>query len=433
MEISYKDSNGDIVWVSEQNPLPSAATVDTATLATSAKQDILNNRFAPISFDAGGRQRVSELTTLFDGKTLNADEPDLWHGAGGGTATFDVANNAMQLSVTAGQWYVRQSNWYLPYFSGKSQFVELTVMDFAPQAGVIKRVGYFSSSATTPHTAELDGYWLESNGDISTDPATAIRLVIAKFGIQTAIALQDWSNYADFSGYNWNNFTIAPSDFLWLGGNDLRQFLSLRTGSFSAHTYEHAGNQAGVIFRSPNQPLRYEIRSSTGAGSFKFVCGQVSTEGSNNESGKSRAIWNSGSVGCNSVGTIYALLGIKKQVAYRNNAVKITDFGCVNTASSDSGILILYRNPTVSPAPLAYANSDRVQVSTFPSQNQTVTGGTVIAAMPIGQDGQSEEASDNFMLWLQNSINDTMAEYVLAYMPITGTQSVTGVLNYKVF
>jgi len=167
-------------------------------------------------------------------------------------------------------------------------------------------------------------------------------------------------------------------------------------------------------------------------GTFTFICGQVSTEGSNFESGKSRALYSASSIACNAVGTIYALKGIKKQTAYRSNVVKITNFGVVNTASADAGILMLFKNPTLS-ATLSYANNDRIQEGT--ATNQTITAGTgvLISAFPIGQNGENSEAGENFMLWLSNSIADVMGEYVIAYMPTTANQSVSAVLNYKVF
>jgi len=55
-------------------------------------------------FDAGGRTRVSQITTLLDGKTLGIDDTDLFENVGTGSASF--ANNKVNLSVTAGQYII---------------------------------------------------------------------------------------------------------------------------------------------------------------------------------------------------------------------------------------------------------------------------------------------------------------------------------------
>jgi len=64
-----------------------------ATLRTTAADQYYRQRVetypgASVSVDAGGRARVSQLTTLFDGKTLGAENPLLWDTQGTGTATY---------------------------------------------------------------------------------------------------------------------------------------------------------------------------------------------------------------------------------------------------------------------------------------------------------------------------------------------------------
>ena len=70
------------------------------------------NRTA-INTDAGGRIRSSALTTLFDGKTLDTDNPLLWENVGTGTFNFNL--NKMDMSVTSGQYCIRQSHYRCPW------------------------------------------------------------------------------------------------------------------------------------------------------------------------------------------------------------------------------------------------------------------------------------------------------------------------------
>jgi len=184
----------------------------------------------------------------------------------------------------------------MPYFSGKSQEVEITFDNFGLQAGVIKRIGYFSTSAVAPYTATPDGFYLENDG-------TTYRLVVWNNGVP--ILNLDWTlwiGYSKIQNYNWNNFTIIAFDYLWLGGSDLKFYIQLPSGTFELiHTYEHAGNATGTFTKSPNQPLRYEIRSTSGLGSVKAVCSQVSTEGSLEESGESIGLYNTTSITCKTI------------------------------------------------------------------------------------------------------------------------------------
>ena len=156
------------------------------------------------NYDASGRVRTSNLTTLFDGKILgNVEDTLKWHTVGTGSSS--VANNSVTLSVTAGQYMIRQAKHWNPYYSGKPQMVEITGANFQYQTGVVKRFGYFSSSAVAPYTAELDGFYVESDGVNNT-----YRLVAVRNGTETHnIPWTSWDGYDLISGYDWSKFTVA--------------------------------------------------------------------------------------------------------------------------------------------------------------------------------------------------------------------------------
>jgi hypothetical protein len=386
--------------------------------------------------DAGGRFKVSSLTTLFDGKTLNADNANLWHTAGTGTGTFDstgVDANGFDMSVTSGQWYVRQSNRFMPYFSGKPQSIELTLENFHNEANVVKRAGYFSSTAVSPHATVLDGIWLENTG-------TGVALVIANQGTETLRISQTDFNVDTLTSQDWSKFNVILIEFLWLGGLVARLSVGKTNGDLKlVHSYSHVG-QTGMMFKSPNQPVRYEIRSSTGVGSLSAICSQVATDGGTNEAGESTSFFTKSGTTVNvttpTVGTIYALLGLKKQVANRDVAVKLVTFGVVNSASADAGILMLIKDPTLSTT-LTYTNVGKVQqgIPTDFANPATITAGTgtIIASVPVSQNGEHQEMNEDYLLWLQNNIADTLSEYVVAYMPTTATQTNCATMTYKVY
>jgi hypothetical protein len=403
-------------------PDSSGKAIDTGTFTRDGVQ-VYRQRVEAhqpaIGQDAAGRTRVAQISTLFDGKTLRAENALMWDTAGTGTATFEVGT--IKLAVTAGQYLVRQSRMYAPYFSGKAQLAEITFDNFAPEAGLIKRYGYFSSSAVAPYTANFDGTYVEADDNTHW-------LVVVNDGTEVLrIRRDNWDCAPALEDYDWDNFTVSLVDFLWLGGAVLRLFIKDPAGGFIlAHTYNHAGSAAGTFMRSPNQPLRYEIRSTVGAGHLRAICGQIASEGSISESGQPLALRNSALVSANVVGTIYALKGVRKVAAYRDIPIRVHSVGG-GVSTSDSGLLLLLRNPTLS-APMTWAANSMIEEGT--ATNQTVTNvGRILHATPLVSAGVADPFVNNTLAWLSTAINDATDDLVLAYQPLTVQQSVVGVMN----
>jgi hypothetical protein len=371
-----------------------------------------------------GQTRSAQTLTLFDGKIMNAEDTYKWDTKGTGTATY--GDNAVNLSVTNGQYLIRQSRFFTPYFSGKPQVIEPTSINFAIETGKVKRIGYFSSNAVAPYDSDKDGWWIEADG--VTD--NTYKLITSRAGTVThSINWTDWDGYDDISAYDWSKFTVNKVDFLWLGGAGLRLFMVVDGMFRLVHTVtDHAGYQDGLIFKSPNQPVRYEIRSTSGSGSLKSVCAQVSTEGATlAEAGEGVGIYTPG-IACNSVGTIYALCGMRKVAAYRNHFVPVTEFGCTQTTNSnDSGILLLLINPTLS-APLSWSANSRIETAI--ATNQTVTNvGRILKPIPMSGAAVAAQAPSAALRVLGCGIDNTMSEIILAYAPLTATQSVSGTMQ----
>lgn len=375
---------------------------------------------AAAGYAADGRTRTASLTPLFDGKVLHAEDAELFTSAGTGTATW--GNQAVALTVAAGQYMVRQTRQYFPYASGYPMVSEITFQDFQLVPGLIKRYGMFSSSATAPYTASLDGWYIESNGDDNT-----YYLVVVNNGAEKLrLPWTEWSGYAHVQGYNWENFTVTLTDFLWLGGAVLRTFLKTQAGFVLAHQFDYSGTAKGVFMKNPNLPLRYEIRSTTGAGTFTAICSQVATEGATSVTGKSTTLFNLTTINTNAIGTIYALKGVRKLAAFRNVPLRLSGYG-VAVTTADSGTVMLLRNPTLS-APLTWATKGFFHEGT--ATTQTVTNpGWVVAAFPINTAGNTRPLENNSMAWLSTAINDTPDELVLAYAPLTSNQAVAGTLD----
>lgn len=365
-----------------------------------------------------GALMVAEPAIIFDGKTLGSDNPLLWENVG--TGTFAWANNMCAMSVTSGQYCIRQSRRYMAYFAGYPQFVEITLDNFDIQANVVKRVGYFSSSAVAPHNTIYDGSALVNDG-------TTYRIISWNAGVETSNReFTTWKNYDLISTYNFDNFTTIMQTVLWLGGAYHATWLcTADSGWILADYIPFVGNNKGTIFKSPCQPVRYEIASSTGAGDMRAICSQVSVGGSNlSNAGETIICKPTTAIACNTVNTIYALQGFKKNATYRDTAIKIIEIGCVNGATADSGTLMLIRNPTLS-APLTYAAYEKIDRAIATTQTVTAGTGTIIALEPNSNSTKGEHR-DNYRAWLTQTITNTFDEYVLCYESATSNQDIRG-------
>lgn len=379
------------------------------------------------SIDAGGRVRTSRPTTLGDYKQVGYDHTVLYNTAGTGTGGW--ANNKFTMSVAGNQYYIWQSDRVHPYFSGKSQLVEITNDRMQHEAGVVKRWGYFSSSVTPPHTASLDGFWLESDG-------TDYYIVSSRDGTETArVPSQGWKNWTYINRYNWQMFSVIFFDFLWLGGAVLNMWVKTEVGFVLAHTIHYAGTSEDTFIRNPAQPLRCEIRATNAGGQMRFICAQIATEGQIDEAGLGGVV-NTGTAEINlaSVDTTYPLIAIRKQAALLNSAVELTGVNVGVNSANDRAIWSVQINPTLS-APLTYGNVTGTAIQkangtgaiTVSAPGYLLASGPVSTNVPIPRD----DFERNFLTVLSQTLTGGMDEYVLCI----GTQSsgidATGYMYFK--
>lgn len=376
-----------------------------------------------------GSLPVSQLTTLFDGKTLNRLFPEMFEAVGTGTGTFQT--NKYNMAVTSGQYEIYQSRRFLPYYSGKPQKVELTFDNFAPETNVIKRAGYFSSNTSAPYNSTLDGFFLESSG------GTITFNIFNNGSTIVSTDITNWTGYDLLNGYqtlsNWDNFTVIEFNFLWLGGAYIELRLVTSEGFTTVHKLVYAGTAQDVFLQSPNQPVRYEIRSSTGSGNFRAICSQVATSGSVNESAFNRS-QNTGHVAITypTVGTKYPLIAIRKGATYRDNPIKIV-MADILVSSSDIVRWTLEINPTLSGALTYNAEPNSgAEIAIGSSATTVTTTGIRVASGYLVQNGriQPEVFESNFLSWLSGSITGTQDQYIFTVTPTSPNINVFGQITW---
>lgn len=384
---------------------------------------------ATFTLDASSTVRVSQRTSLFDGKLLNVDDTLLTENFGTGTGTFTTPLYTM--TVTSGQYRIKSSKHYFPYFSGKSQLIECTFQNFHSEANVTKRVGYFSSNAVAPFNSNLDGMFLENTG-------TTIDLVVTNNGTEKLRKhINEWDNYNLISSYNWSNFTVIAFDYLWLGGAVLRLFLKTDRGFILCHTFNYSGTAQDTFMLSLNHKVRYEIRSTTGSGTFTYICSSVMTEGSISESGKQRSV-NTGSTSITlaTVGTTYPIKAIRKSTTHRDRVIKQVGMKTFVSSNTDVLLTTLQLNPTLS-APLTFTTIPNSYAEEA-SGNGTITvtsPGIILWSDILPQNAMSPNniLNEDYLSHIGMSLDNISDQLVLCGTPITSRITCNGVMNYKEF
>lgn len=379
---------------------------------------------AQLGYAPSGASVVGQPFIVFDGKTLMDDPDNIWSSAGTGTETFTAPITDM--AVASGEYLVRQSSRIMPYFAGYPAYTELTIDTFAPEDGVTKRAGNFSSSTTAPYTADLDGYWLESS------EGTLYLKALNNGTVTARIPFRNWTGYKQLRDYDWDNFTVIMFDHLWLGGAALRLWVAHPTeGWVLAHTVPYVGNYQGTITHGPQNFIRYEIRAESGAsGSMRAICNQYSVLGDVVFNAFNKVSVNSAAVSCGSTSSIYALQGIKLNAAHRHMGMQFSEMGSSTASVNDTGILMLLKNPTLSSA-LSYSTVGRVDIAF--ATNQTISDvGQIIDTAPSAQ-GSSSLLSGNYTSWATQSVDGTYDEFVVAFAPSTTNQNVKSTIKWKEF
>lgn len=243
--------------------------------------------------DAFGRLRVSNPETIFSQKFLysKSDGTFFSEELGGDGDSVHVPENAcIDMTVLDdGDYAIRQSRQRINYQAGKSQLFEFTGI-LEPETGTVKRIGAFQGGTSAPF-AVLDGLTFESVDGV-------MYAKVYKGGSPNGEAAQTSWNLDKMDGagpsgitVDWSRCQIFVIDYQWLGVGRVRFGLNINGMLVYVHEFDHANNVLEVYMRSPNQPVRYEIRSTGGTGTMKQICCSVQSEGGRSPSGITASIY----------------------------------------------------------------------------------------------------------------------------------------------
>lgn len=374
--------------------------------------------------DAGSRLRVSQLNSLLDVKQIHDEQPLFIDRVGTGTQVYN-GKEGTTMSVTAGQYAIAQTFQRAPYFSGKSQIGEITFDNCENQANVTKRVGYFSSSIVAPYDSDKDGLWFEADG-------TDYRLRIQNEGTDILnVAQADW-NIDTALWFDPSKFNVMIFQFLYLGGT------AVKIGFFDegmpkwVHQYNHAGLADGAFVKTPQQPVRYEIRSTGGAGSMTQICMQVSSEGSTSETGVTR-VSESENFQANVAGTYYGVIGVRLKFAYRDVRVLLESL-FLNARTNDDFFWYICINPLVAGAGAGWSGITNSAIEEFSGTTANTVSdlGTVVSA-GVFEGASSYPSGIDGAIKIGGAIDGTPDTAWLVIKPVSAGLDIDAVVTRKEF
>jgi hypothetical protein len=202
---------------------------------------------------------------------------------------------------------------------------------------------------------------------------------------------------------------------------------------YHAHTIESSNINASTFVDSPVLPIRWEIRSTTGAGSLGQICGAVATGGAVDIVGFPRSIDTSSSfINANNTNNTYLI------AALRLNNPKAVGFGFLGEAlgtTSDPFIKRFILNPTFGTAPTwtALANSgfDYALGASGNPSSTTVTGGTILNTGFVSDRSRAGTLEANSLFQPGISINGTVDILAFCVQPIGANLDIRGGINFK--
>lgn len=391
------------------------------------------------SIDAFGRWRTSNPQTLFDSKQIFDKQPLFWDdqetSGSGTTSTYNTnqASTTIAVAGTTAGTRVRQTFQRFNYQPGKSQQIFMTaVVADAIVSGITRRVGQFDDN---------NGLFFELDG--SGDIYAVRRTNTSGSPVDNKVVSSSW-NIDPFDGSGPSGVTLDATkaqiiiiDYEWLGVGRVRMGFVIDGVIYYGHEFLNANNLSLVYMSSPNLPLRFEISNNgTGAAAdMTCICASVLSEGGQQETGAifSDSLENS-FVNANSVGTYYALLGIRLKSGYIGINVSLVTQSIL-AATNDNLLWQLRFNPSVA-GTFTYndVTNSAVQIakgdtSGNPSTTTVTLGQVVASGYALGNSAETNPITTARKLGA--AIDGTQDELVLCVNPLASNLDVYGSLTWR--
>ena len=398
------------------------------------------------SIDAFGRLRASMPTTLFDSKTLHNKSSLFWSQTAVGVGstvqfTSDTDDASVTLSAAnVGGYAIRQTTQRFNYQPGKSQLAIFTGI-LNPVSNAIKRYGLFQSLTAAPYDPNCGLYF-----ETQTDSPTSIAVIQQNNGflVPTVSARRENWNIDKLDGKGPSGKTITLSaanifliDYEWLGVGRVRFGTVIDGAICYCHAFNNAGNVQGAYIKTPNLPVRAEIRQTdAGTSSMKIICSSVMSEGGADFTGLTRAV-NTGDTKLTiAQDARKAILGVRLNAAKLDSVNEVIN-ASVTTIPQAASTQAAYRyelmhNPTLSAGGTWQSVDANSNFDYWQGVVDVANKGTVIAC-GYGSVGASVDLSNSKFekfLRLGCSVAGKRDELYLVVTPLEANNGVYGAITF---
>ena len=275
--------------------------------------------------------------------------------SGTGSCTYNTGQASSTLSVTSNSDYIiKQSiprNNYVP-----GQAVRLIITGYftnSVDANTQTRFGAFDGGTTAPYNT-YDCVFISRESGASPNANTDYYVNLWRSGTQIAkVARNGWQDKLDGTGSSAYNIDFTKSqvyfiDFKWLGVGPASFGVFVGTQPVVFHTIQYGNVSTGTIFDNPNTPVRFEMESTGGTGSFTQMCCSYQAFASGNDcTSMYHSFANATPVTINGTGstTVYGLIAYRQTNSGIGGGIFSDNYSVSGTGSlSTAG---LYLNPTI--------------------------------------------------------------------------------------
>lgn len=306
--------------------------------------------------DSLGRNKTSPPFIWGKYQFAEADSAGEWSikTNGAGASTWNNGQIDLTVTASAGDFAIRQTKqWHPSQGVGNSPIMSLA--NFHVQAGVTKLVGPCNSGILSPWD-DYDGAFLYNDG-------ASLFTKVWNNGVEYySQASADWEDRLDGSGpsrvtINWEYQQRIRVDFS--GGTGTVRWLILTGEKGWVIFDEYNGvntipvGASSRFMRYDNQPIRYEIRSTGGAGTFIQMDSSWIGEKLDDSYGLPVVASNKEiAVNATSISDTYAILGIRINPIARST-IGIPRSISITSVSNDDFVWNIQGNPVIGgPAPV---------------------------------------------------------------------------------
>lgn len=325
-------------------------------------------------YDRFGRLRVSTPRLLFESNLIYDSQPESWGTffGGSGAGLYSSLESSYSLSVGTGAdaYAIRQTHQYFTYFPGVGYLMMFTGILGTPKNNLASRIGYFDNN---------DGIFFEGyNGQL----ALTLRSSVSGAPLETRVYQSNW-NLDRMDGTGKSGILLDPSktqifalDFSWLGVGGVRCSLIIGQKIINVHEFVMTNNMLSVYMRTPNLPIRYEIRNlgtTDSSSSLKQICASILKEGEGDLVARSRSINNGTTTKDVDSTNFTSIIAIRLRDSYLRSSFKLDSYSVFFTTTADVLIEIVLNPSLTNPTFVNFNN-----VMEYDVLASAISGGSVL-------------------------------------------------------